>query len=175
MLLRVLHKVYSKPRYIILALLLALILMGLLVWLPNINLVGAVLQGNLGVGQKLMFVLNLFLALPFTYGKAQATYTVIIAFLFGLNAGLLVFYMNVNRAILTSKHSMSTAGGLLVALLGLGCASCGALLLTPLLGTAVASWLLVLPYQGMELSVLSICIILWSTHTLVKKIDNPYG
>ena len=175
MVIRVIKRVYGEPRYIIWAVALAILLVGLLVWVPNIKLIGAVLQGGLSLGAKLSFILGLYLALPFTYGNTQAIYTIVIAILFGLNTSMILYYISQNKGAFAHKSMWAQVGAFMVAVLGLGCASCGALLLTPLLGTALAGTLLLLPFDGMELSVISIAIILWSMYAVAKKIDNPYG
>ena len=171
----VLKKVFSKPFYLVLAPVLALLLLFVIVWIPNLKLIGIYMQSEVTVGQKLSFLFGFLQSLSTTFTLANATFTVIIALLFGINVSLIVYYLSrASKVNMNGGDSILRIGGLFIGMLGMGCASCGALILTPILGTAAAGYIATLPFQGNELAIIGIVILLWSTYSLIKKIHNPY-
>jgi len=64
--------------------------------------------------------------------------------------------------------------GMLCAFIGIGCASCGSLLLTaliPLLG--IGAFISILPFGGAEFSVLGIALLAISSYLLLRQIAKP--
>lgn len=96
----------------------------------------------------------------------------VMAGLFGLNAALIVQYMR--RQVRLNRVAGASAVGVLVGLLGVGCASCGSVFLTSLLGVGATvgalSWL---PLRGQEFTWLGILIVTASIFSIAKKIIDP--
>jgi len=169
---RVFKKVYGEGRYFMISGLAFLFLILLAAWVPNLGLVKVIPIG-------------LIMALPSTLGLVQFIYLLIIAVLFAISLSFSIFYIHVSR--LSSPDSIHRIEdpryhkwyrdllGLVLAVLGLGCASCGSLILTPILGLAAGGLLAALPLGGGEFAVLGIGLMLWSLYVLIKKIDQPYG
>ncbi len=64
--------------------------------------------------------------------------------------------------------------GLILAFLGIGCASCGTAFLTFLLSFFGGATLLhLLPYGGQEIGYLGVIVLLFATYSLAKKTANP--
>ena len=64
--------------------------------------------------------------------------------------------------------------GIIVGFLGVGCASCGSLILSSIFGLSVtASFIGFLPFKGLELGILGIVILLISIYLVAKKIQDP--
>ena len=156
MLRRVLAKVYSEAKYILISFLAFISLIIFSAWLPNLALVKVIPIG-------------LITALPSTLGSIQFVYLILVAVLFGISLSFSIYYL---------KHSslleIKSFGGLVLAVLGLGCASCGSLILTPILGVAAGGFLASLPLDGGEFAILGIGLMLWSLYSLAQKIDRPY-
>lgn len=96
----------------------------------------------------------------------------LLALLFGLNAALIAQYMR--RQVRLNRAAGASAVGVLVGLLGVGCAACGSVLLSSLLGLGAAiaaiGWL---PLHGLEFTWLGIVLILGSIFSVSKKIVDP--
>jgi amino acid transporter len=95
----------------------------------------------------------------------------ITAFLLSYTMILVAYYFK-KRQTLTGIKKLSLSG--LMALLGVGCAACGGVLLSSILNIAGATTLLVaLPYGGSEFLVLAIALLLYSVTSISKKINAP--
>lgn len=96
----------------------------------------------------------------------------VLALLFGLNAALIAQYMR--RQVRLNKAAGASALGVLVGLLGVGCAACGSVLLSSLLGLGVTvgalRWL---PMHGLEFTWLGILFIIGSMFSIARKIVEP--
>lgn len=94
--------------------------------------------------------------------------SVIIAILFGINVSLITYKFNMSRK-LNIKEDSSSVLGLFGGVLASGCPVCGVGLLT-LLG--VSGGLAVFPFEGLELKVLSIALLLYSTYKVSGSMSN---
>lgn len=98
--------------------------------------------------------------------------TLVIAALFGINAAFITHYMR--RQVRLNRAAGMSAFGVLVGLLGVGCASCGSVFLSTLLGTGAAvGFLGRLPLHGQEFSWIGIVVILLSMFGIAKRIVEP--
>lgn len=99
----------------------------------------------------------------------QITLSVIIAFLFAINVGLITLRFH-QRTHLAKTCTTSVLGGML-GTLSLGCPVCGTGLLASTLGlVGIEGGLALLPFEGVELKVLSIVLLgltlVWNTKEL---------
>lgn len=96
----------------------------------------------------------------------------LMALLFGLNAALISHYMR--RQVRLNRAAGVSAIGVAVGLLGVGCAACGSVLLSSLLGfgatVGAIGWL---PMHGLEFTWLGILIVLGSMFSIARKIVEP--
>jgi hypothetical protein len=94
----------------------------------------------------------------------------ITALLVGINIAFIAFHVK-RRLRATGFTSIA---GIVLAVLGVGCASCGSVVLSSLIGlTAATSLLSVLPLRGTEFSLIAIGILLVSIVRTSKKIIAP--
>jgi hypothetical protein len=94
------------------------------------------------------------------------------AVLFGLNVAFAAFY--VRRTVAYERAIGASAAGLLLSIVGIGCAACGSVLLSAILGTAASIGLLgVLPLRGSEFAILGILILVAAVLNISKKIVSP--
>ena len=64
--------------------------------------------------------------------------------------------------------------GIAFSLLGVGCASCGSVILTSLIGFASATVVLgLLPLRGIEFGIIGIIILVLAMRLTIKKINQP--
>jgi hypothetical protein len=96
----------------------------------------------------------------------------LMALLFGLDAALIAHYMR--RQVRLNKVAGASAVGVVIGLLGVGCAACGSVFLTSLLGLGTALGVLAwLPLHGQEFTWLGVVIVVGSVFSIAKKIVDP--
>lgn len=94
------------------------------------------------------------------------------ALLVGINVALMTFLIKQRMATLPTK--VTGLLGTFLGLIGVGCASCGSVALSAVLGfSATASLTSVLPWRGTELRFLAIGMLLISIVLTSKKITTP--
>lgn len=159
--------------YILIGLASALAVFLFAIWLPNFSLLKHVaVTPEFSVSAKL----NLFIATLGSFKSALTLFSqisvIIISVLFGINFSLLIFYFK-KKFDLDKSMGLSFAG-ILLGLIGVGCASCGSVILMAFFGlTATAAFVAVLPLHGQEFGIISIIILLMSVYLISKKIKEP--
>ncbi len=95
--------------------------------------------------------------------------------LFGINIAVLWYVRAANKK-LRAKGSTAALGGTIAGILGVGCASCGSILLTSILASFGATGLIALfPLRGQEFAIASIVLLLISLSGLLKSAALPPG
>ena len=95
-----------------------------------------------------------------------------LSFMFGVNISMFVFYLR--RRISSESSAGISMGGIVLGLLGVGCASCGSVILSTIFGlTAASGFLGILPLRGQEFGLIGFILILYSIIILSQKISNP--
>jgi hypothetical protein len=171
--LRGLLQVLTKKQYLIGIVLLTGFTYVSIIFSQNINFVEVVAHGSATFSKKLSLLLSLLFA---SFSRDQLTtifITVSIAFLFSLNIGLTIFVFNRQLGRVRGNSTLG-AVGLLSALFGFGCASCGPILITSLLPFLGLSGLLkILPFEGKEFEMIGFLILLLSVYFLSKEASKP--
>jgi hypothetical protein len=127
-------ELFKQPKYALLSILASLLSGAFLMWSLNLDLVSYIIfDAPLTVVEKIQFFATSYRDLFTTYESTQAMSMLLFMILFGLNISLLVYVIR-NQGF-SSATGKSSAGGLLVAVLGSGCLACGTSLLAPLLAT----------------------------------------
>tara|TARA_B100000508_G_C11462412_1_gene279859 strand:+ start:2732 stop:3283 length:552 start_codon:yes stop_codon:yes gene_type:complete len=170
--------VLRKPRYLLTAIVVAVSVFTLAVWLPNFSLLGQVLHPDSAgsVSEKASFLWSLYGSIGTNFTVVSATYTIIIAVLFGVNISLLAYYISRMRGGVRGVGSTSAAGigGLVSGIFGIGCAACGTFILTSVLALFGATgFLAILPLGGEEFGLIGVGLLVYSIYLLAKKINDP--
>lgn len=170
-----LSEVFSNISYILLAGTLTLFALAFAILLPNLGLIARIFNNtNASLTMKFSIVGNLLLGIQTNFTMFSAGYTIAIALLFGLNLAMIIYLIAKQRSLIGGKTLSVGMGGVLSGLLGIGCASCGAFLLTAVLSSIGAiSLLAYLPLHGGELGVLGVVLLLISLVLVSKKITKP--
>lgn len=174
--LRILGKVFGKPRYALIAVIVAVSVFVLAVWLPNISLISSVLASDVGtITEKTAFMFSLLGSITTNFTVMSAISTILIAILFGANVALLLYYIGKVR-VGRNIRTIGGAGlvGLLSGFLGVGCAACGTFILSSVLVLAGAGGVLTyLPFGGEEFGVVGVVLLVYSIYAVSKKIEAP--
>ena len=175
MVIQALQKVFRRPTYILLALITSATVFAFAVWLPNIPLIVKVM-GHPGIPltQNLDLPISLLGSIVTNFTLLSASYTIAIAILFGLNLGMIVYFLR--RKISEVRQSGITTGflGVMSGVVGVGCAACGSFLLTSGLAFIGASGILAfLPLAGGEFGILGVILLALSIYLTAKQIQNP--
>jgi len=173
----VLQRVFARPFYLLLTTSVAALTLSVLLLLPNKALLFSVLLSPVvSLMSKAAFTISLYGSLGSNFTLLTATYTVLIAFLFGVNASLLWYYAARARGIVQSNRTLTFTGlgGFVSGLFGIGCAACGAILFAGVLKLLGIAWLVTyLPLHGAEFGVLGVVLLLVTSYSLIKRINDP--
>ena len=167
-------KVITNPKYLALSTLVALIVIAFAAWLPNLHLITRTMtSSSMTIWQKTNLLTSLLGSLQTNFTPLSQVVTATSAVLTGLQASLLVFYIRQTAAV---QQSMGVSFvGVATSMLGVGCVSCGSVVLTSLIGFGSATAVLgFLPFRGVEFGVLGIGILLAAMSLTLKKINQPF-
>ena len=168
-------QVFSRPLYVVIAGVLAILTFLLAVWFPNFGLIGEVFTGSdTPLAAKLGIALSLLGGIGTNFSLLSAGYTIAIAVLFGLTAAMIAYLLKQRRVGAAGQNIALGSGALASGVLGVGCAACGSLILAaavPSLGVAAA--LAMLPLNGEEFGILSVALLFASLLLISKNIAEP--
>lgn len=175
MILGALQKVFRKPSYVVLALLVSASIFVFAVLLPNIRLVaGVVSSPDIPLLSKFELPLSLLGSIGTNFTVLSATYTIIIAILFGIYVAMTTYFLK-NRIKEISQSGIATGFlGIASGVLGVGCGACGAFLLTSFISLIGAGGILAfLPLGGGEFGILGVILLAIAVCVTAKKIESP--
>ena len=144
-------------------------------WLPNLHLITRTMTSStMTLWQKTNLLTSLLGSLQTNFTPLSRTVTFISAGLAGMQVSLLIYYLR-QTARLQQSMGMS-ALGVATSMLGVGCASCGSVVLTSFIGFGSATAVLgLLPFRGQEFGFLGIGILLFAISLTIRKIDQPFA
>lgn len=174
MIIEALQKVFRKPAYVVLALLVSALVFVLAVWLPNIRLVaGIVISPDVPFLSKLELPLSLLGSIGTNFTVLSASYTIVIAILFGMYVAIITYFLK--RRIKEVGQSGVATGflGIASGILGVGCTACGSFLLTSLTLVGAGGVLAFLPLGGSEFGILGVILLTIALYATAKQIENP--
>jgi hypothetical protein len=165
-----LKSVFKHPAYFALAALIAMTILVFTIYLPNLNFVAEVITSSTyPLNAKFDILFSLLGSFNTNFTTMTRMMTLAVAILTGVNIAVLVFYLR-KRASLERLMGASSLGTL-VGLLGVGCASCGSVILSSVFGVgAAAGFIGLFPLKGVEFGLLGVAL-LFSTYTLLKKLE----
>ncbi len=166
---------FAQPGGIIVALVTALFMLLLTIFISIRDLVSWVITSDVITGQDKVKILWSSLGVFRTnFTLTSQIISIVVALLAGVNVALLAYYLK--RRVSLQRESGVSLFGIILGMLGVGCSACGSIILSSLLGVATAtSFLSVLPLQGIEFGLVSIVLILWSIYYTGKKASEPEG
>lgn len=174
MILDALQKVFRKPAYVILALLVSVSVFVLAVWLPNIKLIVSIISSSsIPLITKIQLPINLLGSIGTNFTPLSATYTILIAVLFGIYIAMLIYFLK-RRIKEVGQSGMATGFlGIASGVLGVGCAACGPFLLTSFALVGTGGILTFLPLGGSEFGIIGVILLALAIYVTAKKIVDP--
>tara|TARA_B100000508_G_scaffold101355_1_gene79799 strand:- start:6422 stop:6970 length:549 start_codon:yes stop_codon:yes gene_type:complete len=177
MYLKTLKQALVKPIYTGLFLTVSFVVLSIAVLLPHLGLLKTLWQyESVSLLEFGLLFVKLYGSPGTNFTFLSATYTVLIAVLFGLQVTLLTYYVRSIRSKITNLTSVGASGigGLVSGFFGIGCAACGTFLLSSILVLFGAGGLLAwLPFGGEEFGLIGVGLLLYANHIIVKKINAP--
>lgn len=168
-----LKKVFRKWTYVILAVGVSMIAFVFAMWLPNLGLVISELLGGGSISERTGLPIALLGSLSTSFTVFSGTYTVAIVLLLGVSVSMIGYAM-MNRVKTLEQVSLASIFGTFSGALGIGCAACGSVLLTPVLaalgGTALVT---ILPLRGGEFGLLGVALLMFSIYATAREIQTP--
>lgn len=114
-----------------------------------------VVGGSLPLDARLRILLGLYPFLGTSFSTLTGSAVVLIAALVGVDIAMVVYHFREHGV--SARESSGSAVGVVLGTLGAGCAACGSVLLAGLLSLFGASGLLLLlPFEGLEFSLLAL-------------------
>ena len=164
--------VFRNKRYALLAGVVALIVFAFAVWLPNIRLIFSIItDSTIPVYLKLTFPIHLLESITINFTTLSASYTIVIAILFGIDMAMLSFFLRTRIAGVKQSGIATGFFGIASGILGMGCAACGSFILTSVLSLVGASSILAfLPLKGEEFGIIGVILLLASLYLTAKQI-----
>lgn len=168
-----LREVFRDVRYVGIALGCGFLAFAVSIWLHNLRLVADVIASPLfTLSDRALFLFRLLGGITTNTTPLAAVLIVILSVVFGINAALLIYSLVTRQARAGIHAKTMTAGGILSAIFGVGCASCGTYLLGATLASFGASGVLaLLPLGGQEFLIASITLLTFSIVWTVKSIS----
>ena len=169
-------EVFRDIRYIAVAFGFGFLAFALSLWLHNLRLVADVIASPLfALPDKVLFLTRLLGGIVTNTTPLSAVLITIMSIVFGVNASLLIYSLVQRSAVVGGIGTKGmTLGGIVSAVFGVGCASCGTYLLGATLSSLGASSVLAfLPLGGQEFLVVSIALLVVSTGWVAKSIVAP--
>ncbi len=162
-----------RPAYLVLALVVAVGVLFIMLWLSNLSLLGYFFASSaFSLKTKLALAWSGWQFLQTNYSVLGQVVVVSVVVLMGVNTALLTYYLK--RRLKGARVGGQTLSGSLLGLLGIGCASCGSVILSLVLGfSAASSFLGFLPLHGLEFGFLGVALLLLSILQLSRRIQDP--
>ncbi|RJQ28539.1 hypothetical protein C4571_03280 [Candidatus Parcubacteria bacterium] len=169
-----LKKVFRNPSSIAIASIGALAVFTFAVWLPNFSLiVNTVGNSNVPLGIKARLLWGLFKSITTNFSLFSASYTILIAILFGVNLAMTLYLLKKDKALRRGGVATSVSGTV-SGMFGIGCAACGSYLAGSALSLVGASGALaLLPLRGGEFGILGVVLLATSIFFATRKITVP--
>lgn len=164
---------FRQWRYVLLALVVAALLLLVAIWLPNLSFLWYLFTDSTFSWATRLGILSGSLAtLQLNSTPLSRTLLFVLVILASVNVSLFTYYLK--RRFTMGREMGISLFGTILGLVGVGCASCGSVVLSSIFGlSATASFLALLPLRGLELGLLSIILLVVSITLVSKKIIDP--
>lgn len=164
-----LSQILKNKKFLLLSILLFFSFLFLIIWIPNFPVFKLIIfSQKISLFEKFRFLITSPNILVSNSGAASIALTILVLILTSLNITLLVYFIKRSKT-LPGRNIGINVLGVFPGLLGVGCSSCGSLILS-LLG--LSGFAAILPFRGIEFSFVGIFLLIFSIHNLLKSIAN---
>jgi hypothetical protein len=164
---RTVRLVVGIPRYAALALVAAVAALSVFVFSQNLPLVSFALTGALPLDARLTILLERYPFLGTDFGTATEVMLLAVAGLTGVDIAMVTYHVREHG--LTLEGGGGSAVGVVLGILGAGCAACGSAILVGVLSLVGATGLVTaLPLEGLSFSLLAAVALLLSLYWLAE-------
>ena len=167
------REVFGSRRYVLIIISVTVSFALFEIWLTNYSLISFVYRSNdFSWRDRISILYSAVVIFLNSFNLTAQIFAFWTAFLVGLNTTFLSYYFKKRLTL------QSTAGanfvGMLMSFVGVGCSSCGSVVLSSTLGFATTTKLLsILPLRGGEFSLIAITTLTFSIYTISQKITDP--
>ncbi len=166
-------KILTQPKYAVLAITVTLVIIVFAAWLPNLHLVAkTTTNSTMSLWQKINLLTGLLGSLRTNFTPLSRLITFVSAALAGIQTSLLMYYL---KQTFRAQQSMGMSiVGIAASMVGVGCVSCGSVILTSLIGFGSTTAVLgLLPFRGLEFGIIGAMVLLLAISLTIKKIKQP--
>jgi|TARA_Y100000296_G_C5041808_1_gene190268 hypothetical protein len=161
-------KVFGNWKYVALSIIITLIFYSFKVLISSYDSLIS-FYGKLGLLESIKLLFSFFIGFKETTLTSSFISLIFITILFGILFSLIIYKTKMIKSV-SGKTGIFTTTGIFLGVLAPSCATCGIGLLS-LFGISAAA-LSFLPYDGLELSILAIGILSFSTFEITKDIKK---
>ena len=163
---RTVRLVNTSPGYAVLSLVAGVVGLNLFVVSQNIDLfLNVVVSGNLPLNARLSVLVGLYPIIGTAFTLMESVVLLAVAVLFGVNLSMLTYQLRENRV--SVRDGSGSVAGMVLGVLGAGCAACGTAVLAGVLSLVGAAGVTtLLPLEGMEFSLLALVLLVLSVYWL---------
>jgi hypothetical protein len=160
--------VCTKPPYTLLTVFAALLMLSLIIWSLNYQLVGYIVtNSSLDILQKIRFFSYGYEALFTSFDTLLSVSVISLSFLFGVNLAVLTYALRRRTALARATGTSGIAATL--GILSSGCAACGTSLLGPLLASFGATSIAAAHNIGAAFSFVGSLLLLYSIYKITLQ------
>lgn len=162
-----LKRIATQPRTLIVTISVAVLFLAIIALMPNRQLIFSFPE-SYSLSTKIGIIISLFGSLWTNFTLTSLIAYIAIAILTGLNIAFV--FNQVGKRAKMYKESGAGIMGMIAGMLGVGCAACGSVVLSSLIGIGATSQLIgFFPLKGFEFTILSLLLLLGSTYFLARK------
>jgi len=162
---RTVRLVLSIPVYAVLSVVAAVLALSVFVFSQNIPLVSFALTGSIPLDARLTILLERYPFLGTDFGTLTGLALLAVAGLTGVDIAMVTYHVREHG--LSVEQGGGSAVGVVLGVLGAGCAACGSAILVGVLSLVGATGLLTaLPLEGLEFSLLAAVVLVLSLYWL---------
>lgn len=168
-------KIFLKPKNFFITFVIFLFLFLLFSALPNYKIISDFLVlDTISVFRKIELIFEYSFVGLFETSVFSFFVTLFTTLFLSLNLVSFYFFYKRQEVVFKNKGFVASVLGIFLSLFGVGCLSCGALLIAPLFSFfGIASVLDFLPFGGVGVSVLGLVLTVFSFFYILKQISKP--
>ena len=165
--------VFRRPAFVFVAIGVSFLAFLTAIWLANLELLKFVLfSEQFSIASKFKVIIASFGGIVTNFHTTSMIVTLLVIALFGINVAMVSYYLKCKVAL--DRSAGAGLAGTVFGMMGVGCASCGSVLITTFFGAAfTASVVGVLPLRGLEFGLAGVLLLVTSIYFTSKKIAHP--